>query len=255
MPNAGRISLSAADLAMPTVDDLSNKGFQNVLLDRALGGGPVLRTNSAAAAKRLTREHVSLFVNLTRLVDKALREYEASRAALINYLSPPDEQLRTTGYVVAVDHLENCISAASRSAVIIRALRERGYGRAAPRLTPTQEERLAFIRNAIEHSDERILGTFKSKKIRKFDSHEPIALRLANRHAVIGDESIRYIELSQDLRKFHRAIEVMRGVQTGAPGPNWPNMKLHTDFGVRPGGTAVMASDYLRELSRLIVTH
>lgn len=74
---------------------------------------------------------------------------------------------------------------------------------------------------------------------------------------MIGGESIRYIELVDHLRKLHASIEVLRGVPTGTPGPTWPNMKLRTDYGARPKAATgtMMASDYLRELSRLIVTH
>lgn len=147
MPHADRITLTAAGLTMPSVDTLSNKGFQNVTLDRAFGG-TTIRPSSKAAAARLTRADVALFMNLTRLVDKALREYDASRDALTRYVNPPDDQLRTSGYVIAVDHMENCISAAHRAVVITETLRARGYGRSAPRLTNGQQERLGFLRNA-----------------------------------------------------------------------------------------------------------
>ncbi len=241
---------------MPSVDTLSNKGILNVLLDRAFSG-VAMRPVSKAALSRLTREDVALFMNLTRLVDKALREYDASRDSLTRYVNPPDDQLRTSGYIVALDHMENCISATHRAVVNTETLRQRGYGRSAPRLTTAQQERLAFLRNAIEHSDERILGTMKSRKIKQFTPDEPVALRLANRHAVIGGESIRYTELVDHMKKLHAAIEVLRGAPTGDPGPNFPNMQLRTDYGARPKGSGgtVMASDYLRELNRLIVTH
>lgn len=75
---------------------------------------------------------------------------------------------------------------------------------------------------------------------------------------MIGNHSVRYAELVDHMRKLYEAVQVLRGVPTGVPGPEWPNAQLRTDLGVRasrPGFAPVMASDYLRELSRLIVTH
>ena len=85
MPRADRVSLTAANLAMPPVDHLSNKGTLNVLLDRTMSGLP--------AGLPPDRTMVGLFMNFSRLTDKALREYDAARAELLLYVSPPDEIL------------------------------------------------------------------------------------------------------------------------------------------------------------------
>ena len=71
MPRADHISLTAAGLAMPSVDHLSNKGTLNVLLDRSFPGLP--------AGLPPNRTLVGLFTNFARLTDKALREYDAAR--------------------------------------------------------------------------------------------------------------------------------------------------------------------------------
>jgi len=58
------------------------------------------------------------------------------------------------------------------------------------------------------------------------------------------------------MTKCHKTIEVIRGVATGPPGPNFPNAKLRTDPGTPVVSTGQLrASDYLKELSRLVVTH
>lgn len=145
MPRADRITLTAAGLRMPPVNDLSNKGFANVLLDRAFGGlclQPPAPGYTGGGA--VVVEDVRLFANLARLLDKALREYDAARDALITYLNPPDAQLRTSGYVIVVDHMENTIGATHRAVVIQEVLRSRGFGRSAPRLTEAQELRLRY---------------------------------------------------------------------------------------------------------------
>ena len=101
---------------------------------------------------------IGLFMNFSRLTDKALREYDAARAELLLYVSPHDGPLRITPYLRAIDHMENCVSAAHRAVLNAQALQENKIGRSAPRLTPRQEDRLAYLRNAIEHSDEKLLG-------------------------------------------------------------------------------------------------
>jgi hypothetical protein len=106
MPRADRISLTAGGLAMPPVAHFSNKGTLNVLLDRAFSGIP--------AGLPPDRTMFGLFMNFSRLTDKALREYDAARAEMLLYISPHDGILRTSPYLRAIDHMENCVSAAPR---------------------------------------------------------------------------------------------------------------------------------------------
>jgi hypothetical protein len=247
MPRADRLSLTAQGLAMPAVDHLSNKGTLNVLLDRTMSGLP--------AGLPPDRTMVGLFMNFSRLTDKALREYDAARAELLLYVSPHDG-LRTSPYLRAIDHMENCVSATHRAWLNARALRENKIGRAAPRLTLLQEERLAHLRNAIEHSDEKLLGKQKFKSSPPFDKIDPYSLRLANTCMVIGKNVLTYKELVSAMTKCYKTIEVIRRVPTGTPEPGFPNAKLRTDPGnpvVRSG--TLQPTDYLRELSRLVVTH
>jgi hypothetical protein len=249
MPRADRLSLTAKGLAMPAVDHLSNKGTLNVLLDRTFSGLP--------AGLRPDRTMVGLFMNFSRLTDKALREYDAARAELLAFVEPHDNgRLRASPYLRAIDHMENCVSATHRAVLNARALREGKIGRAAPRLTALQEQRLAHLRHAVEHSDEKLLGKQKFKSSPPFDKIDPYSLRLANTCMVIGKHVLTYKELVSAVTKCYKAVEVIRGVPTGTPGPGFPNAKLRTD----PGNPVVMAgmfqpSDYLRELSRLAVTH
>jgi hypothetical protein len=48
---------------------------------------------------------------------------------------------------------------------------------------------------------------------------------------VIGKNVLTYRELVAAMTKCHKTIEVIRGVPTGALGPNFPNAKLRTDPG------------------------
>ena len=46
----------------------------------------------------------------------------------------------------------------ARAVLNAKALRYNKIGRSGPRLTARQDQRLAYLRNAIEHSDEKLLG-------------------------------------------------------------------------------------------------
>lgn len=232
---------------MPAVDHLSNNGTLNVLLDRTFSGLP--------SGLPPDRTMVGLFMNFSRLTDKALREYDAARAELMLYVSP-HEGLRIGPYLRAIDHMENCVSATHRAVLNARALRVNKVGRGAPSLTERQEERLKYLRNAVEHSDEKLLGKQKFKSSPPFDRVDPYSLRLANTSVVIGKHVLTYRELVSAMIKCHRTIEKIRGVPTGTPGPSFPNVKLRTDVtdrAAKPG--QLRPSAYLKELTRLVVTH
>jgi hypothetical protein len=247
VPRADHLSLIADGLAMPSVDHLSNNGTLNVLLDRVVSGLP--------AGLLPDRTIVGLFMNFARLTDKALREYDAARFELLRYVSPGDG-LRTSHYLRAIDHMESCVSATYRAVLNARALRTNMIGRAGPRLTDLQVQRLAHVRNAVEHSDEKLLGTQKFKSSPPFDKIDPYSLRLANASMVIGKNVLTYKELVSAMTKCHKTIEVIRGVTTGTPGPDFPNAKLRTEVEGRVVSAGQFrASAYLQELSRLVIAH
>ena len=220
-----------------------------MLLDRTFSGLP--------AGLPPDQSLVGLFTNFARLTDKALREYDAARAELALYVAPHEGALRTSPYMRAIDHMENCISATHRAVLNALALQASKVGRSGPRLTALQEQRLSHVRNAVEHSDEKILGKQKFRGSPSFAAGEPYSLRLANRSMVIGNNVLTYKELVSAMSKLYRTIEAIRGVPTGTPGPNWSNVKLRAEH---PGGApaqagSVRVSAYLQELSRLTVTH
>lgn len=237
MPRADRVSLTFEGLAIPSVDHLSNKGTLNVLLDRTWSSLP--------PGLPRDRTMVGLFMNFSRLTDKALREYDAARAELLLFVSPR-VGLGTSSYLRAIDHMENCVSAIHRAVLNAQALQANKIGRAGPRLTQRQEQRLAYLRNAIEHSDEKLLGKW-FKKSPPFDRADPYSLRLANTSMIIGNNVLTYKELVSAMTKCHKTIELVRGVATGTPGPNFPNAKLRTDPGNPVVNTGQMRpTDYLR---------
>ena len=247
MPRADRLSLNADGLHLPAVDHLSNNRSLNVVLDRTIGGGPTGFPQSRSA--------LGLLSNFVRLVDKSLREYDAARAELMSYVEPHKGSLRTSPYIRAVDHMENCVGATHRSVLNARALRELGVGGGAPKLTARQEARLAHVRNAVEHSDEKLLGKQKFNNSPPFCSGEPYSLRLANTAMVIGGLVLSYKDLFSAMTKMYQTVEKVRRVPTGTPGPHFPNAMLRTTVPPRAVQGNIRASDYLKELSRLSVNH
>ncbi|MFL6181190.1 MAG: hypothetical protein ACJ73J_02680 [Actinomycetes bacterium] len=247
MPRADHLSLTADGLKMPSVDHMSNRGSLNVVLDRRLSTIPGGLPKSPML--------VGLFTNFVRLTDKALREYDAARAELLSYLEH-SEWLQTGHYLRAIDHMENCASAIHRAVLNSSALRQHKIGRSGPQLTDRQETRLRELRNAIEHSDEKLLGK-QYRNSPPFASREPYSLRLANTSMVIGGWVLTYRELVSVMTKMYRTIEAIRGVSTGTPGPDFPNSRLRTEVRAvtASSGLAWRPSEYLRELSRLSVTH
>jgi hypothetical protein len=245
MPRADRLSLTADGLNMPSVDHMSNRGSLNVVLDRTLSGLPGLPKSPML---------VGLFTNFVRLTDKALREYDAARAELLFYVEPT-EGLNTGHYLRAIDHMENCVSGIHRAVLNSRALRQHKIGRSGPRLTDRQETRIRDVRNTIEHSDEKLLGK-RYRNSPPFASREPYSIRMANTSVVIGGSVLTYKELVSAMNKMYRTIEAIRGVPS-TPSPNLPNVRLRTEVStVTPSnGLTWRPSEYLRELSRLSVTH
>ena len=111
-----------------------------------------------------------------------------------------------------------------------KALRDNKIGRSGPAPTSRQDQRLAYLRNAIEHSDEKLLGKQYGKSP-AFDQVDPYSLRLANTSMVIGKNVLTYKELVSIMTKCHKTIEVIRRAPTGTPGPTFPNAQLRTDPG------------------------
>ncbi len=90
---------------MPAVSEMFNKNMLNVVLDRTLTGSSPVPSASPL---------MGLWMNFVRLTDKALREYDASRHELLSYVGHAGG-FRTSPYIRAIDHMENCLSAAHRA--------------------------------------------------------------------------------------------------------------------------------------------
>jgi hypothetical protein len=229
---------------MPSVDDMFNKNVLNVSLDRIIAGNPGTPT---------TRQLNGIFVNLVRLSDKSLREYDAARAELMAYVENYEDNWGINPYVRAIDHMENCIDATHRAVLNAAALRINGFGRKALKVTEHQERRLRFFRNTIEHIDERLIGTPRRNRP-NLQAADPFTLRLANKVMVIGQDSLTYRELVAIITKMYVTIEAIRGPSV-RPGDVWSNAALRTDPRPVQRNSTLRFSNHVKEFSRLVISH
>ena len=173
---------------MPELPEGSDKTFLadilNVVFTR---GGP-----SDFAAAAYSR-------NFIRLCDLAIREYMLAREALIEYINTPNEVMSPLFH--AVGHLEQCIHAMRRA---IRFARNK-QGPRLPRMdviSSDVESRIRNIRNAIEHTDERI----RKGRIQK---GEFLMLGVKSGSIELEGKEIYYSELAKWLKQLKQLAEYM----------------------------------------------
>jgi len=246
---------SLTEARLPSVDHMFNQGMLNVILDRTLGGPP--------AGVPRERPGVGLFSNLVRLTDKALREYDAARFELIDYLDgrdgiPRQRGVRTSPYIRAVDHMENVISALARGMSSRDRLQALGFGRGAARIPAALHQDVVRLRDMIEHADDRLTKGSTRPSRQPFKDQEPYALRLENEWAWMGDWKINYQDLVTLITYLYQFIELLRGVKAaGQDHPQSVTRTTVTFIGTPPAqqGANMYGSDYLWEMSRQSVSH
>jgi hypothetical protein len=151
--------------------------------------------------------------NFVRLVDKALREYNEARGAILADVAEanrPVKEMKKRGreiHVIAfTDHIETCINAVSRLFKLLERIKSEKQSPAWPRelrrLLETKSEPIANIRDAVEHIDEKIqkgeIGPGKPIMLTVSENDE--ALMVAN-------YEIKFEELAMVLKKMHEVAQ------------------------------------------------
>lgn len=109
---------------------------------------------------------------------------------MTNYVS---NEGNNPGYLLrAIEHLENCIDATYRAVLNAKALRNKNIGRGAARLTDNQRANLKAVRDAIEHSDERLLKLSKGPLRPWFQQGQPFSLFVTNTKISIGEHELTH---------------------------------------------------------------
>jgi hypothetical protein len=138
---------------LPDVTDLSAKAMLSIMM-RAMFGAP------PAVSQASQKAHL-LFINLVRLTDKTLNEYTAAKVQIEDFEAHKEDG-RFSPLFRAIDHFENCIGALHRALLYVTALGGRRevapIDRVSLRYLKGPTKRVNDMRDAIEHTDEDILG-------------------------------------------------------------------------------------------------
>ena len=144
------------------------------------------------------RRSETLMVGFVRIVDKAVREYEACRTAL--HASRAGGRRSFGKLLEAVASMESCVNALARAHLYVGALRSYRRGprisRHTAALSTGARNRIRNLRDAIEHMDERILAG-------KLAEEEPVALLLDGGCVALGTTRVSFGEMAGWLRGLH----------------------------------------------------
>lgn len=144
----------------------------------------------------------SLAINMVRLSDKAVLEYDFGRLHAADWTkSVADEKRQPAHYFRAVDRFENCLSALHRTLLHVEAARrlpEAPDVRQLWRALQGMQRRINDMRDAIEHTEERA-------KSGGLVGHAFIFLD--TNAAKMGEQSIAYVDIG---RSIHRTYEIVR---------------------------------------------
>jgi hypothetical protein len=168
------------------------------------------------------RRFLWTYVHLVRVIDKAIREYTAARdaalkAAAITFdresVVPPNALANKGHYVMLVtDHLETCLDATHRAVAALALLRTKGIGTSAKPLDSDAVERLKDIRDAMQHTPDRLIAEGLRRDRRPFGPEDPYGIQPAEHHVTIGAERpLTYVELVNLMEKCYRASEIIGG--------------------------------------------
>jgi hypothetical protein len=173
------------------------------------------------------RRFLWTYVHLTRVTDKAVREYNAARDVIresesIVFSGPvvgPGEVANKSHYVMLyTDHLESCVDATHRAVSAGKLLRDKGIGMSASIPDRHAAGRLARIRNAMQHTVNRLIGEDLRPGQHAFGPDDPYGINPLKHGLTIGAEpSLTYLELVGLMETCYRAAEVIGG-RVGSPG-------------------------------------
>lgn len=210
---------------MPSLAHLAATASLDLYFERTIIGMPAkLRNNQTAGG---------LFVNLCRLTDKALREYEAARNLLNQYRSASGQPVVNPQ---AIDHMENCVEATHRAVLSAKGLRDDiGLRIKSLAVTTKQVDDLRLLRNRLIHIDEKLVQS-------RIRPGQHFSLMLTEKRIEISDRNLTYQQLANAITKCHRTIEKIRGRPTTAPPP------------VRSGDQSVRLSPIFAEVLGRVLT-
>jgi hypothetical protein len=185
------------DIKMPDLSDLPANLQGRSMLAIFVGEGG------------LSRNEVLYRRNFARLVDKAIREYEAAQVAVaaeIDERNRPWEQMVEEGrpfYILGfTDHFENCLNAINRALKLLSRMHKEtmlaGLPRVIGRSLQAWSRSVPDVRDTFEHVDERIQKG-------EIAEGQPVMLWIGESgdRAVIGSDEVLFIDVARTLRRLH----------------------------------------------------
>jgi hypothetical protein len=178
---------------IPSLDELSPLATVNLLLRELVGLGPF-------NGDLLGRRH---FINLVRVTEKALREYQFGHVACEEFRADGSAG-RFSPYFRAIDNFESCIGAIYRSLLYLERLRRLGVSvlpfTASGLSAATASVRA--MRDRIEHGDQDIAQG-------RIHPNADFILALRPGRMCLGDRELSYLEPSEIIRKAADAVDVL----------------------------------------------
>jgi len=176
---------------LPPLDALFPRNMLNVSLDRIAGGhrGPA------------TYPHFNMWMNLVRLTDLAIAEYEASRHSLEIFRENAHEG-KLSPFYDAINGLEETVVATYRAVLNSRNLQP-VVARRLNDATDRQFIALKQVRHHIQHMDEKL----EQRRVKQGELH---LLLPTAKSLVIGPKQLHYRDLASCITKMYRNIEIIR---------------------------------------------
>jgi hypothetical protein len=188
---------------MPDLSNLSAKLTVNYILNYTFGNAGLQMGGSGQYQ----------FLNLIRLVDKTLLEYEQARDYLQRYV---DSHNKTSLFLRCVDHMETCVDSLHRVFLHLEGLKASLHEKQ-ERTARTNEslpqirrgelpgknarKRIRRIRHAMQHMDERIGRGEAGADI------APIGLNVKSNSIELDHEEVYFAELASWIRQMHEFAE------------------------------------------------
>ncbi len=151
------------------------------------------------------------YLNLVRLVDKTVREYEHARQYFQEYVGSGN---KTSLFMRCVDHMENCIDSLHRVFLHLEGLKASLYleqqsctDNPVPHISrktipnKSAQRRVKRIRRAMQHMDERI------SQGRAGRDKAPIGLLTKSDSIELDEEEIYFTELASWIEQLYKATE------------------------------------------------
>jgi len=158
--------------------------------------------------KGLTQKQGMYRRNFVRLVDKAVKEYQEARLAIIEQIQemerPPEEMIkgRIIHILAFTDHFETCVNAVSRLLKQLERIKGDNGNWIIPKITKraieAQTKSIPNIRNVAEHMAEAIQKD-------ELEPGLPIMIMVGGNgdSAVLANYEIKFSEIANAIRRLH----------------------------------------------------